>query len=71
MSVPKRNLLKHFAYFSSDEGEAENLLRLANDGHGELRENFTSIVDVLMDHPSVKIPLNAFVQMIPSTKPRE
>ena len=33
--------------------------------------SFVSIADVLLDYQSVIIPLNAFVQMIPTTKARE
>lgn len=71
VSVPKRNLLKHLAFFAKDDKDVEALMELAGDGHHAMRERWESIADVLLKYTSIDVPLEAFVQMVPTTKPRE
>lgn len=74
-SIPKRSFFEALAVFASNNEERDKLLEISSARGADLyydyclreRRNYT---EVLLDFPSVKIPLEFFVGLVPIIQPR-
>jgi len=72
---PRRRALGQLSFFASDEEEAEKLAEMASPGGSDvffayIEQEARSWVDVLMDFPSVHVPLPHLLEMVGPIRPR-
>jgi sulfite reductase alpha subunit-like flavoprotein len=75
-AVPKRTFLKELVYYASDDLEKERLVELTGLGNTDDFYDYTfrprrTILEVLGDFPSVKIPFERAVDCFPAIRGRE
>jgi sulfite reductase alpha subunit-like flavoprotein len=75
-AVPKRTFLKELIYYASDELEKERLVELTQPGNTDDFYDYTfrprrTILEVLSDFPSVKIPFERVLDCFPVIRGRE
>lgn len=75
-AVPKRTFLKELVYYASDDLEKERLVELTGPGNMDDFYDYTfrprrTILEVLSDFPSVKIPFERAIDCFPAIRGRE
>jgi NADPH-ferrihemoprotein reductase len=66
----KVKTLMHFAHFAEDEKEKAQLIRMGTEEKDKFQEEKRSIYEVLEEFPSINIPFNAFIELVPRIQPR-
>jgi len=62
--------LMHFAHFAEDEKEKAQIIRFGTEDKDKFLEDKKSIYEVLEEFPSINIPFNAFLELVPRIQPR-
>ena len=75
-SVPKRNFIREIANFATSEKEKERLQELVQSGNTQDLYDYTTrprrtILELLFDFPSVRIPLERVLDVFPLIRGRE
>ncbi|KAL1836901.1 hypothetical protein VTJ49DRAFT_4517 [Mycothermus thermophilus] len=75
-AVPKRSFIRHLSWLTNDEREKERLQELIAPGNQQELYDYTSrprrtIIELLRDFPSVKVPLSRLLELFPVIRPRE
>lgn len=75
-AVPKRTFLKELVYYASDDLQKERLVELTQPGNTDDFYDYTfrprrTILEVLSDFPSVKIPFERAIDCFPAIRGRE
>ncbi len=75
-AIPKRNFLQELSYFAQDPRERERLLEFIGKGNEQEFYDYTTrprrtILEVLQDFPSVKIPFERAMGLFPPIRGRE
>ncbi|KAI1342412.1 riboflavin synthase domain-like protein [Xylariaceae sp. FL0016] len=75
-SIPKRSFFEHIAFFTEDAMHQERLREFSNPGHSDEFYDYTSrprrsILEVLHDFPSVRIPYQNVPSVFPVIRGRE
>ena len=69
-TISQKNL-EQLAEYTADDDTKSRLHALASDGyHDQIHANCTSLMEVLQQHPSIKLPLPHFLSMLPQMRPR-
>ena len=75
MGMPRKALLTSLAHFATDSAQMARLLLLGSkEGRAEyaawIVDEGRSLADVLAEFPSVKLPLECFLELVPRLQPR-
>lgn len=75
-AIPKRSFLRQLSHFTTDENEKERLISLTTPSYQEEFYDYTSrprrtILEVLRDFPSVRIPFSRAPEVFPLIRGRE
>jgi sulfite reductase alpha subunit-like flavoprotein len=75
-AVPKRNFIRELGFFASSERERERLRELVQPGNSQEFYDYTSrprrtILELLQDFPSVRIPMERAADLLPAIRGRE
>ena len=69
-----RNTFKHLSEFAIDESEKSELIKLSSNDVKEdielMKNNFTNIMDILDNFPSINMTGDVFLQFVPKMMPR-
>lgn len=60
----------HFAHFAEDEKEKAQLIKYGTEEKEKFLEDKKSIYELLEEFPSIVIPFNAFIELVPRIQPR-
>ncbi|KAH8894078.1 riboflavin synthase domain-like protein [Thozetella sp. PMI_491] len=76
MAVPKRSFIRELVHFASDEREVERLQELCSLGNEQEYYDYTSrprrtILELLHDFPSVRVPWERILDLFPVIRGRE
>lgn len=69
-STPRLKVLKQLAHYAENPKEKAQLLAFANEQKEEFNEDQKSLFEVLMEFPSVRPPMEHFLEFAPKLLPR-
>lgn len=74
--TPRKDFFEQLAFYTDDEDEVDRLREIAAPDGADLYHNYCyrerrTFVEVLEDFPSVRVPLDALLDLVPPQKPRE